>query len=446
MPFDDYADELEMDPQAEEVADPAPTAPQAPVVAQPNPEDGAAQQAPRQYNDPIAAYLRRKLGHDQELASAQTQENWMNVAKGLAGVGDAFVRGRQNEANRLNGRGPETGPGMGAQAIAALPSPVQQYIQRRTQDRADSAEAASDARAQAFLIKAQASNGAADPNSLAAMKLKATNDRIALQSKDLDRKNRQGDANLDETKHWHEVEADLRNKGLSEQQIKDRISKEKLGIQQQRLGLANEKLENDEGAGTVATAQSQDRYLKPAAAENLNDRIQSARTVQGTLDDIKDILAKHRAGAMVPSDAQARLQARFAELGPQWNNAQTKLAFSGPRGQAIAHAITDPTSAAGVIKDLMTGGDYSKSNLGEIEKIIDESVRNQASSRGVTLGKKVGEKPEGGPRVKSAKPGRPGSGTARGEMSPEDQAALDWADKNPKDPRAAAVRKRLGVQ
>jgi hypothetical protein len=31
-------------------------------------------------------------------------------------------------------------------------------------------------------------------------------------------------------------------------------------------------------------------------------------------------------------------------------------------------------------------------------------------------------------------------------FSPQDQQAIDWATANPSDPRAAAIKKRLGVQ
>ena len=31
-------------------------------------------------------------------------------------------------------------------------------------------------------------------------------------------------------------------------------------------------------------------------------------------------------------------------------------------------------------------------------------------------------------------------------LTPQDQAALDWANKNPNDPRSAAIKKKLGVK
>ena len=39
-----------------------------------------------------------------------------------------------------------------------------------------------------------------------------------------------------------------------------------------------------------------------------------------------------------------------------------------------------------------------------------------------------------------------GGGTAAKQMSPQDKQALDWANSNPKDPRAAQIKARLGVQ
>jgi hypothetical protein len=32
------------------------------------------------------------------------------------------------------------------------------------------------------------------------------------------------------------------------------------------------------------------------------------------------------------------------------------------------------------------------------------------------------------------------------KFSPQDQQALDWANTNPRDPRAAQIKQRLGVQ
>lgn len=42
--------------------------------------------------------------------------------------------------------------------------------------------------------------------------------------------------------------------------------------------------------------------------------------------------------------------------------------------------------------------------------------------------------------------GRPPAPPAGGNMSPEDKQALDWANANPKDPRAAAIKQRLGAK
>ena len=39
-----------------------------------------------------------------------------------------------------------------------------------------------------------------------------------------------------------------------------------------------------------------------------------------------------------------------------------------------------------------------------------------------------------------------GSPAAAKQMSPQDKQALDWANSNPKDPRAAQIKARLGVQ
>ena len=39
-----------------------------------------------------------------------------------------------------------------------------------------------------------------------------------------------------------------------------------------------------------------------------------------------------------------------------------------------------------------------------------------------------------------------GGGAAAKQMSPQDKQALDWANSNPKDPRAAQIKARLGVQ
>ncbi|NCV69107.1 MAG: hypothetical protein EBW55_00050, partial [Betaproteobacteria bacterium] len=41
--------------------------------------------------------------------------------------------------------------------------------------------------------------------------------------------------------------------------------------------------------------------------------------------------------------------------------------------------------------------------------------------------------------------GQPPAPAAK-QMSPEDKQALDWANSNPKDPRAAQIKARLGVQ
>ena len=41
---------------------------------------------------------------------------------------------------------------------------------------------------------------------------------------------------------------------------------------------------------------------------------------------------------------------------------------------------------------------------------------------------------------------RGGGGAAAKQMSPQDKQALDWANSNPKDPRAAQIKARLGVQ
>lgn len=127
----------------------------------------------------------------------------------------------------------------------------------------------------------------------------------------------------------------------------------------------------------------------------------------------------------------------------------TEAYFAGV-GQQVAERITAFGAGTGLsdadrefAKKIAAGEEtLSVDSIRRIIRINNESannVINRYNKERDMLSKKEPEVLDYYPEVKF-------EGRAPAEMSPQDQAALDWANSNPTDPRAAQIKQRLGVR
>lgn len=105
-------------------------------------------------------------------------------------------------------------------------------------------------------------------------------------------------------------------------------------------------------------------------------------------------------------------------------------ALSGPDKGMLDAVVPNPTDYRENLKDLVPGlGSNVNSRLADFRKSLDLDFESGIKAHG----------------YRSRKPGTGGGApTPPAAVSPRDQEALDWANANPNDPRAAKIRQKLG--
>jgi hypothetical protein len=131
-----------------------------------------------------------------------------------------------------------------------------------------------------------------------------------------------------------------------------------------------------------------------------------------------------------------------ATMGNAYNNMmlQAKEAYNlgvlnGPDYEILQSVVKDPTKWTSAAVDNKTLGDQATSLKG-IAKNIERTVLE-------AHGKKYADRQS--PSQVSPPAAATESGPGKKPLSSMDQQAADWAAANPNDPRAAQIKKRLGL-
>ncbi len=468
LPAFDPAEEDQTDPAALQLGDisdispanapgvaaavnPAPVEEEQPLSPPPLPptHDDMAQHLPDTvpvmpaHGDLIRAYLESKLslpqGPDPKLAQAQMEEKIDRAANSIGraagGLGTAITGGAAGFANQVAGKGYDTSGGMQSpvQAYDDKASPVQRYMQSKLAEQQASKANLEDAQTALAAHKAMLGQ---DPNSIEAARLdlaKKQYEREVAKDADTSTHNRWGEGHgnesLEEQKRWHDVEAALRAKGFTAREADDEIKRQRLALAQNRDARQEIKTNDTESQGVVNLADEQRGILPAGKADEANTALGATVNVRQSIGKIRNILADAPLMSRLSfSEQNAKLEPLVHELSTQWNGALSRNVLAGPRAEAIKDAIGKLGGIEGVVRDAMSsiaqGHAYSDTRLAAIDDMIDANARNLAQSRGVKLGKTyedaVSGKPQDighTPRVRTAAPGRVGSGTGPGEAS-----------------------------
>ena len=89
----------------------------------------------------------------------------------------------------------------------------------------------------------------------------------------------------------------------------------------------------------------------------------------------------------------------------------------------------------------IVGGLDRTQNIADVQQGINDLIDEIRTSQA-----RVREAYDTTYEYRAQRGGGGGGGAAAKQMSPQDKQALDWANSNPKDPRAAQIKARLGVQ
>jgi hypothetical protein len=150
------------------------------------------------------------------------------------------------------------------------------------------------------------------------------------------------------------------------------------------------------------------------------------KQVVGT-QNLRSAISEYRAALSDFGALDALNPAKRATMGTKYNNMmlQAKEAYNlgvlnGPDFEILQSVITDPRSAKGVITP-KSALDTQASELDRIMGGVAETS-SQLKPRGAG---------QSAPKAKS--------------LSGQDRQALDWANANPNDPRAAKIRQKLGM-
>lgn len=135
--------------------------------------------------------------------------------------------------------------------------------------------------------------------------------------------------------------------------------------------------------------------------------------------------------------APANFEAAKAIVGGEVAKALTGANMALKDREEIRDAIiasSSPEQLRGVLKTFkqLLGGQLNSLNIQYQTSTGRDDFRNKLS-------------PASKRELDALNPQAPGSNAPR-QMSPQDKAALDWANSNANDPRAAAIKKRLGVK
>lgn len=379
--------------------------------------------SPDSPRDLVSDYIKKKLNlgrvdvnDDPELMAAKRQDAINSAGRDVAGIGDALYKHSVGLAGIRQGGGGYN-PGAADSIIGAPPkNQVDALIQKRLQDRAS---VKSDAEALKDAAQADKDLSGENPNSQEAL-YKA--ERLRLAGADLGRKTEEfraaqktRDEALVERKRSNQVReelgrlsAELRKSGQTQQA-------DRLEMARKSLDIREEKLDNEEGAGTVQGAKSQNHYLPKPETKEVNDKIGAAQEANTAISEILELKRKHGLGLLTPSEATSQAETLAAALPRLINNATSKLGLTGSAIRIAHDEFKDPTKLKNAIKDLLTGGNYTEPALKELQKIIRSTVQKSAGARGVELNDDLSPS-TGAPHVLSARPGRVGSGTGPGEI------------------------------
>lgn len=205
--------------------------------------------------------------------------------------------------------------------------------------------------------------------------------------------------------------------GLLEMVKRPLTDDEKRGIEKENLGIEIQKR-------TLDKEKEESQNVKP-------DQSQAALYGKRMLM-ADDVINKQAAEGFNRSSMETSLQSYAPNM------------FKGPQLQKqeqaerdFVNAILRKESGSAISKDEFSSAEkqYFPRN-GDTPEVIAQKAQNRALA---IDGMKLASGPKAWKKL-----GVPAVAPTKKQVSPEDAQALEWANANPKDPRAAAIKKRLG--
>lgn len=223
--------------------------------------------------------------------------------------------------------------------------------------------------------------------------------------------------------------AGLREEALkgteAQREVKHPMDVQRLGLtertvaaREKGLSLKDAAQADKEAQGMVPGATEQENRLTPIEKRDLTKMAGgylSAKTVIGRIQGIMD---KGALGRLTDQELDGELNALYHESPDAINRALNTVVLAGPRAAGLKAAIENPDNMKMLIINGLTDNGRTKGELKAILELLDSSIQEKAHTMGVT-GYKPGSTSK--PHVKSAAPGRPGSGTGTGD-SPKSQS------------------------
>ena len=156
--------------------------------------------------------------------------------------------------------------------------------------------------------------------------------------------------------------------------------------------------------------------IVPKAGEAQTKQISGIDSLQESIKSYKDALK-----TWSPTDAadpikRAKMQTEYNTMMLQAKEAFNLGVLNGNDYKILTDVIADPTSAKGLVYGSFGALESQADTLSDLMKRTKTSIQG---SKGIT-------------------PKTP-------ELSPQDKQALDWANANPKDPRAIQIKQKLGL-
>lgn len=358
----------------------------------------------------VQAYLQRMMQKevpDPEMQARMRQADFRNATAPLG----AGIRNYLSAAYQMAGMNPPEAAPQGDPY-----APVKAYIEAK---KAQGQDKDSDLKSLDQLSQveqresiADKNRDAMDPNGIGNMdrvaKLKNAEQKIQLRLAEIMERERTGT-----------LTREMQREGFQLREASNAVHAELAKAAQMNADTRSQSLDAALGNQVVQGAESQTVYRKDAP--QIDQQIGSAVALKNKIRELRALEDNHRLGLLGAGEAAAQAKALIGEMPNLVNAAQTTHILAGPRVGTIRDAFADPRKADSLIKDLLSGGKYAKANLDELESIIENTLRAQATAKGVTLPKDLSALKVGNTKVKSAHPNRPGSGTGLGEEPAPDK-------------------------
>lgn len=286
----------------------------------------------------------------------------------------------------------------------------------------------------------------------------------AIQDQQLERQDRR-DSRQDESEEWRRRLAEeraeidrqqfrLQTSGAERAETEYRIqAKEKADTNEQvtqamrSLAVANDMSSLDAAEDSILSAYplaAQDSSVR-AMIENKRQRFTPSTTkTDKRMDPNTALLDVLKSGGLVGPDGTVKDRAG-KELGNVLTDGQVDP-FKAAQVQAALSPGDKPKDQDANVKNIIDAQAELSAAEAEWEPIKNETVDEDKMKAGARLDAAKAKLealriafPEAAARLEPAKADAP-------KLSPRDQSALDWANANPEDERAAKIKSRLGVE